>query len=86
MANDTTNNRVACFYRVSTKKQVGRDNDLPLQEIACREFAQRKGWNIVHEYYERGVSGFKKSAAKRDVLQEGQSTKANSGLMVTLTS
>lgn len=65
-----TSNRVACFYRVSTKKQVGRDNDLPLQEIACRQFAERKGWNIVHEYYERGVSGFKKTAAKRDVLQE----------------
>lgn len=69
MANNKTT-RIACFYRVSTKKQVGRDNDLPLQENACRTFATQKGWTIVHEYYERGVSGYKKEASKRDVLQE----------------
>ena len=33
---------------------------------ACHEFAERKGWTIVREEQETGVSGFKVSAADRD--------------------
>lgn len=62
-------NRVACLYRVSTKKQVGIENDIPLQEISCRDFVASNGWVVTKEYYEKGISGYKKSAEKRDVLQ-----------------
>lgn len=48
--------RVCCLYRVSTKGQVEKD-DIPMQKQRCHEFAQEKGWDIVGEFSEKGVSG-----------------------------
>ena len=64
--------RVYCLYRVSTKKQIDVDkNDIPMQSQACRDFASRQDdWQIIKEFEEKGVSGYKKSAAERNVLQE----------------
>ena len=63
--------RVYVLYRVSTKKQVDKQkDDIPMQKIACREFVEEKGWVIVKEFYEKGVSGFKVSANDRDAIQE----------------
>ena len=61
--------RVECLYRVSTKGQVDKD-DIPMQRLECRQFAEAQGWTIVKEYSEKGVSGFKVSASKRDAIQE----------------
>ena len=61
--------RVYCLYRVSTVGQVDH-NDIPLQRIACREYAERNGWMIIREFYERGVSGYKVSTDDRDAIQE----------------
>ena len=36
-------NRVYCLYRVSDRGQVEK-NDIPMQRIACRTFAQERGW------------------------------------------
>ena len=64
--------RVVCLYRVSTVGQVEKD-DIPMQKQFCREFCQRQeGWEIVRELSEKGVSGFKVSAKKRDKIQEIQ--------------
>lgn len=42
--------RVACLYRVSTKKQVDQvKDDIPMQKIACHEFAEKMGWMITIE-------------------------------------
>ena len=60
--------RVYTLYRVSTKGQVEKD-DIPMQKEDCHEFAERQGWEIVKEFSEKGVSGFKKSAKDRDQLQ-----------------
>ena len=60
--------RVYCLYRVSTKGQVDH-NDIPMQRIECRKFAEEKGWTILREEAELGVSGYKISAEKRDKLQ-----------------
>ncbi len=60
--------RVYCLYRVSTKGQVDH-NDIPMQRIECRKFAEQQGWTIVREEAELGVSGYKVSAKKRDKLQ-----------------
>ncbi|HWI61146.1 MAG TPA: recombinase family protein, partial [Symbiobacteriaceae bacterium] len=63
---------VAAIYRVSTERQVRRDGEesLPVQRTAVRQFvAGRPGWTLVREYAEEGVSGFKRSAEERDVLQ-----------------
>ena len=65
--------RVDCLYRVSTTKQVDHDEqnqaDIPVQRKACREFAAKMGWTIVHEEQENGVSGYKVSANDREKLQ-----------------
>ena len=62
--------RVGCLYRVSTLKQAEK-NDIPMQKIACKEFiSAKKDWVLTKEYLELGVSGYKLSEAKRDVLQD----------------
>ena len=63
--------RVCCLYRVSTLKQVEKD-DIPMQKQRCHEFAAQMGWDIVREFSEKGVSGFKVSAKQRDAIQEIQ--------------
>lgn len=66
-------NRVYCLYRVSTDKQVDYDDksqaDIPMQRKACHRFADEKGWTIIHEEQEDGVSGHKVRAENRDKLQ-----------------
>ena len=63
--------RVCCLYRVSTPGQVDREkDDIPMQKQVCRDFAQRQGWEIVDELYEKGISGFTVSANDRDAIQE----------------
>ena len=60
-----------CLYRVSTAGQVDKvKNDIPMQKEECREFAARQGWIIGKEFLEKGVSGFKVSAEKRDAIQD----------------
>lgn len=64
--------RVYCLYRVSTKQQVEKD-DIPMQKQRCHEFvADKDDWEIVKEFSEKGVSGFKVSAKDRDAIQEIQ--------------
>ena len=62
------------LYRVSTKKQLNLDadkkEDIPMQRKACREFAERMGWIVGKEFEEKGISGYKVSANKRDAIQD----------------
>jgi len=67
----TQKKQVYCLYRVSTAGQVEKD-DIPMQRQACREFSATQGWEIVREFSEKGVSGFKVSAKDRDVICEIQ--------------
>lgn len=62
-------NRVYCLYRVSDRGQVEK-NDIPMQRIACRTFAQEQGWEIVKEFSEKGVSGYKLTMQQRDAILE----------------
>jgi DNA invertase Pin-like site-specific DNA recombinase len=48
--------RVALYARVST-----RDQNCELQLHELRQYAERRGWHIVGEYVDRGVSGAKDS-------------------------
>ena len=50
--------RVALYSRVSTNH--GQDPEMQMREL--REYADRRGWHIVEEYIDRGVSGAKASA------------------------
>ncbi|MGN1027818.1 MAG: recombinase family protein [Faecousia sp.] len=63
--------RVLCLYRVSTKGQVDPKDDIPMQRRECLDFiAKQDDWSFFDERLEKGVSGFKVSAAKRDVIIE----------------
>lgn len=62
--------RVRCLYRVSTGKQLDK-NDIPMQRIVCKEFIEKMPeWKFDKEYIEKGVSGYNKKLEDRDVLQE----------------
>lgn len=64
--------RVNCLYRVSTLIQVEKD-DIPMQREFCRDFVtSHPNRQIENELYEKGVSGFKKSAKERDAIQQLQ--------------
>ena len=78
--------RVCCLYRVSTKKQVDKEkNDIPMQKGACHEFvSQQRGWVIVKEFEEKGVSGYKVSASDRDAIQDLKQSAANDEFDVLL--
>jgi DNA invertase Pin-like site-specific DNA recombinase len=54
----TTVNRVALYARVSTNGH-GQDPEMQLREL--HEYADRRGWPVVDEYIDRGVSGAKAS-------------------------
>lgn len=71
--------KVACLYRVSTKSQVDKlTDDLPMQRNACMDFIKSKpNWIFGREYLEKGVSGYKKTAGERDVLQQVRTDAAN---------
>jgi site-specific DNA recombinase len=73
------------LYRVSTKKQVDKErNDIPMQKDACREFATAQGWLVCKEFEEKGVSGFKVSANKRDAIQDLKAAALNGEFDVLL--
>ena len=61
--------RVYCLYRVSSTIQLDKQ-DIPMQRIACHAFADCRGWEIIREFSEKGVSGYKLSMSQRDAITE----------------
>jgi DNA invertase Pin-like site-specific DNA recombinase len=62
----TGGKRVALYSRVSTTH--GQDPELQLREL--REYAAFRGWSLVREYTEVGVSGSKNSRPALNQLME----------------
>ena len=52
-----SNLRVIALYRVSTREQADSGLGIEAQEALVRTKAEANGWEILGEYYERGVSG-----------------------------
>lgn len=75
--------RAGLAYRVSTKGQVDHD-DIPMQKIECRKFCVQHGWRVVEEKAEKGVSGSKVSAEKRDVIQFYKTLAEQKGIDILL--
>jgi DNA invertase Pin-like site-specific DNA recombinase len=50
--------RAAIYARVSTDKQTIENQ---LREL--RQIAERRGWEVVHEYHDAGISGAKSREA-----------------------
>ena len=59
-------------------------DDIPMQKIACHEFAEKQGWLIEKEFLEKGVSGFKVSANDRDAIQDLKEAALNKEFNVLL--
>lgn len=76
------------LYRVSSKKQLYLDaekkEDIPMQRQSCREFAERMGWQVGKEFEEKGISGSKVSADKRDAIQDLKDAALNGEFHVLL--
>lgn len=68
---------------MSTKGQVDHD-DIPMQKIECRKFCVQHGWRVVEEKAEKGVSGSKVSAEKRDVIQFYKTLAEQKGIDILL--
>lgn len=50
--------RAVLYGRCSSQKQADRDLSVPAQLEHCRAHAKRKGWVVVGEYRDDGISGF----------------------------
>lgn len=59
--------KAVLYLRVSTGQQVDRGSSLPSQESACREYAERNGYEVVDVYVDEGESA---RTADRDSFQE----------------
>jgi DNA invertase Pin-like site-specific DNA recombinase len=60
-----TTTRCAIYSRVST---VGHGQSCDMQIAEMKEFAARRGWTIVGEYVDSGVSGSKERRPQLDLL------------------
>lgn len=51
--------RVVAYYRVSSEEQAISGLGLDAQRAKCQGMAAAKGWNLVNEYSDEGISGGK---------------------------
>jgi site-specific DNA recombinase len=49
--------RAAIYVRVSTDEQATQGYGLDVQRARCRAMAEAKGWPVVAEYADEGISG-----------------------------
>lgn len=66
--------KVICLYRVSTKKQTNKDEDIPVQREACMEYIEKHNqrfgdWEYYTEIVEGGVSAYHKRIEDREIRQ-----------------
>ena len=65
----TGGKRAAIYVRVSTQEQK-RGFGIAVQEQACREYVERKGWSVADVYKDEGVSGSLTSRPQLNRLME----------------
>ena len=70
---------IAIYARISTLNK-GQDVDMQLNEL--RQFCASKGWNVTHEYVDRGISGSKPSRPQLNRLMEHASAKRFDAVLV----
>ena len=54
---DTDTPKALIYCRVSSARQVEEGHGLDSQATRCREYAERKGYEVIRVFHERGVSG-----------------------------
>jgi DNA invertase Pin-like site-specific DNA recombinase len=71
--------RIALSARVSTNGKL-QDPEMQLREL--REYATRRGWEIVAEFVDRGVSGTKEKRPQLDAMMLACQQRAVDAVMV----
>lgn len=66
--------KVICLYRVSTKKQTNKEEDIPVQREQCLQYIERHNqqfgdWEFYTEIIEGGVSAYHKKIEDRQIQQ-----------------
>ena len=64
MNTNNSDNRAVIYARFSSHNQ--RDESIDAQERACREYAKRKGLQVIEVYADRAKSG---TSAEREEFQ-----------------
>ena len=54
---NTQSTKAVIYCRVSSVSQVEEGHGLESQETRCREYARRKGYEVVETFFEKAVSG-----------------------------
>jgi site-specific DNA recombinase len=65
---DPSTLRAIALYRVSSKQQVGEDDDLPTQKKLVQDYIFRQNFRLLREFTEGGISGFSNLAEERDAI------------------
>src|SRR5262245_25772148 len=60
----STATRAAIYLRVSTEEQASDGYGLAVQRERCRAMATVKGWSIVAEFNDEGISGTKDASGR----------------------
>jgi DNA invertase Pin-like site-specific DNA recombinase len=71
--------RIALYARVSTN---GKQQDPEMQLRELREYATRRGWEIVAEFVDCGVSGTKERRPQLDAMMQACQSRAVDAVMV----
>jgi DNA invertase Pin-like site-specific DNA recombinase len=71
--------KIAIYARVST---LNKGQDVDMQLIELRQFCATKGWTVVHEYADRGISGSKSSRPQLNRLMEHATAKRFDAVLV----
>jgi site-specific DNA recombinase len=81
--NQQNNKRAVIYVRVSTTEQAEEGNSLVTQEKACREYAEKNGYEVAEVFIERGESA---KTANRAELQKmlGYCAQKKNGISVVI--
>jgi DNA invertase Pin-like site-specific DNA recombinase len=71
--------KVAIYSRVST---TGKGQDVEVQARELREFAARRGWTVVQEFSDSGVSGAKESRPALDQMLRAAKQRRFDGILI----
>lgn len=65
---DYTPLRAIALYRVSSKQQIGEEDDLPTQKKLVQDYIFKQNFKLIREFTEGGVSAYKNLAEERDAI------------------
>ncbi len=81
---DNTQAQAVLYCRVSSKRQVEEGNGLDSQATRCRDYAERKGYEVIKIFEERAVSGGALDRPSFNALLRFIKKQASNGIIVVI--